>query len=476
VPEAQLLSVSSKGELAIILGARHVDQRLYKGTLARMTLGSTPRPVLDGAREADWSPDGASLAVIRDLGNGRDRLEYPIGTTVYEMTGYLSDLRVSPDGEHIAFFDHPRRYDDRGWVKMVDRAGTVTTLAGEFAGLEGLSWTDDGSTVVFGGNAANGYFMQPMAVRASSDQTATTVLAVPGRFIPYDHTSDGRWLAVREDLSFGVRARVPGADHERELSWLGSVGVRSMSEDGQWLLMVDNAANANYGVVLRKTDGSQTLRLGEGNPQQLSPDGKWSAAIISLPQQTLVVYPTGAGEPIRITSRIERYETVEWFPDSKRLFVCGAEATRAPRCYQQALDGSLDRSTLEPITAEGVKATLAPDGQTLLLAHPDGSFARSSIGGGAETPVAALQPDDRIISWSRDSQSVFVQRDLGAPARVERVALATGQRSVAGEVTPEGVAAVTQINVKAWAEDGRWYAYNYTTLPSTLFVVAPAAD
>jgi len=166
-PNAHLLSVSSKGELALIAGARHINQRLYSGTLARMTMGSSPRAVLEDVREADWSPDGTAMAVVRDLGNGRDRLEYPVGTVLHEASGYLSDPRVSPDGRLVAFFEHPWRFDDRGWVGVVDRAGQVTPLTGELFGLQGSAWTTDGSSVVFSGNASGGSVLQPMSVAAS---------------------------------------------------------------------------------------------------------------------------------------------------------------------------------------------------------------------------------------------------------------------------------------------------------------------
>jgi Tol biopolymer transport system component len=472
VPGAQLLSISSKGELAIIMGARHLEQRLYAGTLARMTIGSSPRPMLEQVREADWSPDGASLAIVRDLGTGRDRLEYPVGTALHEVTGYLSDPRVAPDGARVAFFEHQWRYDDRGWVKVVDRSGRVTTLAGEFWGLQGLAWTSDGSTVVFSGNTVGGYFMQPMSVPAAGGQPARTVFGVPGRFVVYDVARSGRWLAVREDLSFGVRAKVPGQDAERDLSWLGSVGAKALSGDGQWLLMIDQGPSGgqNYGVVLRKTDASRVVRLGEGNPQQLSPDGKWAAAIIATPPQ-LVVYPTGAGEAVRIgAGPIERFGSAEWFPDSKRLLVCGSEPSRAPRCFEQDLSGSPPR----PVTPEGVRTRLAPDGRTLLLIQPDGTFQLSSVGGGPTTPVAGLRPEDRLIGWSRDSRAVFVQRGVEVPADVERVDLATGRRTLAHHVAEDGLGAVTQVTVTDWVDDGRWYAYNYTTVPSALFVVSGA--
>jgi hypothetical protein len=236
--------------------------------------------------------------------------------------------------------------------------------------------------------------------------------------------------------------------------------------------MVDSGptAGANYGVVLRKTDRSQTVRLGEGNPQKLSPDGKWAAATVATPQ-ALVIYPTGAGEAIRTTGPLERYGSAEWFPDSKRLLVCGSEASHAPRCYEQDLTGSAPR----PVTAEGVLATLAPNGKTLLLIAPGGKFAMSSVDGAGATPISALHEDDRPIGWSRDSLAVFVQRGLEAPAIIERVNLASGQRTAAGQVSAEGVASITQINVKAWIDDGRWYAYNYTTVPSTLFLVSGAS-
>jgi hypothetical protein len=47
--DTQLLAVSSKGELAVLLDARYVWYRLFTGTLARMPLGGgAPREVQEG--------------------------------------------------------------------------------------------------------------------------------------------------------------------------------------------------------------------------------------------------------------------------------------------------------------------------------------------------------------------------------------------------------------------------------------------
>jgi hypothetical protein len=127
-----------------------------------------------------------------------------------------------------------------------------------------------------------------------------------------------------------------------------------------------------------------------------------------------------------------------------------------------------------PLTPEGVLATLAPDGRTLLLAMPDGGFQLSSIDGGPTRPVHGLRSGDRQIAWSTDSRAIYVQQGFQSPATVDRVALETGARAVVRRIAPEGVSSITALYVMDWVDDGRWYAYYYTSLPSTLFVVTGA--
>ena len=107
-------------------------------TLARMPVaGGAPREIEDGVRQADWSPDGSQLAIIREVG-GKDRLEYPIGKVLREVSGYMSDVRISPRGDRIAYFEHPRKWDDRGSVNTVNLAGTNTVLSEGYWSARGL--------------------------------------------------------------------------------------------------------------------------------------------------------------------------------------------------------------------------------------------------------------------------------------------------------------------------------------------------
>jgi Tol biopolymer transport system component len=94
------------------------------GTLARAPLaGGAPREILDNVGSADWSPDGKELAVVHVV-DGRDRLEYPVGKVLYQSEGLLTSVRVSPNGEWVAFLENTDRDVGRhGLVCVVDRGG-----------------------------------------------------------------------------------------------------------------------------------------------------------------------------------------------------------------------------------------------------------------------------------------------------------------------------------------------------------------
>jgi eukaryotic-like serine/threonine-protein kinase len=138
VSASEILAVSRSGELAVITGAAPL------GRLARVPLnGGAPRELLDHVIAADWSRDVAQLAIAR-VDNGKGRLEYPIGKPLYETIGWISHMRLSPQGDAIAFMDHPLLGDDRGTVAIVDLKGSKRSLTREWAGEQGLAWSPDG--------------------------------------------------------------------------------------------------------------------------------------------------------------------------------------------------------------------------------------------------------------------------------------------------------------------------------------------
>jgi eukaryotic-like serine/threonine-protein kinase len=465
-----LLSVSSRGELALLTGARYMGHNVYQGTLARMPLeGGAPRDILENVREADWSTDGASLAVIREIG-GKDRLEFPIGKVLCETGGYLSDLRFSPRGGRIAFFEHPVKWDDRGLLAVVDLQGKKTVLADGFWGEEGIAWSSDGQEVLFSAGKASGAF-NVLAVTLSGRRR--TALESAGSLTIHDVRPDGRWLATRDDLVRGMPVLLPGQT-ERDLAWLDGSDRPMLSADGKTILFGEfgGSLGANYVVCLRRTDGSPVTRLGDGMPTDLSPDGKWALAIVPTSPQQLVLYPTGAGEARRFDrGGIESYESARFSPDGRSVLVCGHEPEHASRCYVEEIAGGKPRA----VTPEGTTlGTLSPDARQILVHASGGGLVLYPTGGGDGQPVAGTTPDDVAIRWSGDGGSFLACHGSDVPLRIERIALPAGKRELVRTVGPADLSGVTTVNNPFLAADEKSYAYVFSRTFSHLFLVEGA--
>src|SRR5262249_13206368 len=165
-----------------------------------------PRDVLDDVQWADWAPAGDSLAIVRDVGSN-NRLEYPIGTVLYQTTGWISHPRVSPSGDLVAFLDHPVRNDDGGRVAVVDRKGGHKGLSKVYTSLQGLAWSPGGEIWFTGAERSN---RDLRSVTLSGRERVLARLA--GALTLQDISADGRILIVRETFRIGTLGLFPGSD------------------------------------------------------------------------------------------------------------------------------------------------------------------------------------------------------------------------------------------------------------------------
>ena len=470
--DVHLLSVSSRGEMAVLTGAKFLGaHRVFSGTLSTLPIGSqAPRAVLDDVREADWSPDGGKLAIIHAV-SGVDRLEFPIGTELYHAPGYLSDLRVSPSGDKIAFFAHPIRWDDRGEVMVVDLAGHHTVLAQGFESLEGLAWEAGGGRVMFAGSrAGNSYTVFGVAL----DGTLSILLPTPNALNFYDVRSDGHWLLAKEVSRNELRVLAPGAKDERDLAWLDYSDNPAFSKDGKTLLFTEQAEAAGpyYAVCLRKTDGSPVVRLGDGGSHGLSRDGAWALAVVPTTPPTLTLYPTGAGVQRQLAPGVfTNILSADWFSDSAKILVCGTVADHASRCFALDLAGGAPR----PVTPEGTTTGIpSPDGKTIIAVDASGQYVSYPEDGAASHPVPGMKPGERIVHWSTDGRSILVGALSSVPVHIDRLMLATGARTPFVELAPVDRSGALYTYEAAFSEDERAYAYSVVRDRSYLYEVNPA--
>ncbi len=471
---AGLTAMSSAGEMAVVVGGTQAGfpAPLGYGALARAPLaGGSPREILEGVSWADWSPDGKQLAVVH-LAEGKIRLEFPIGKVLYETAGNVSYPRISPSGDRIAFFDHPIRADNRGSVAIVDLAGKKNTLSTGWAAETGLVWSRQNPDEIWFTATPKGGGLALHGVTTRGDQRLIT--QGPGGMVLEDISQDGRALIRRDNFRRAVFGLAPGASQERDLSWFDNSRGFDLSADGKLLLFEEESevTGPNYAVCLRKTDGSPPVRLGEGTPRSLSPDGKW--ALATHPNTPgLFLLPTGAGDPkqVKTDPLQDFFGRASWFPDSKRIAFAAREPGGRRRCWaQNIVDGG---QKPQPITSEEeiFACSISPDGKLVATFAPDGKAALVPLDGGSPRPVSGLMPGDIPIQWTSDGRSWYLARFERATASIYRFELATGQRKLWKQITVPDRAGLERIGNVVVTPDGSSYAYTYIRVLSDLYLV-----
>jgi len=473
LPNRLIEAISRTGEMLVLKPLPLSFGYAVTGTLSQAPLaGSASRELLEDAGSADWSPDGANLAVVR-APQWRYRLEFPAGKVLYETAGYISHPRVSPKGDAVAFLDHPVLGDDRGAVAIVDLAGKKKTLSEEWESAQGLAWSVSGKEIWFtatrAGNARSVYAVTPAGRERA-------VLTTPAGLLLQDISRDGRVLLVQSNARVGFFALLPGETRERDLSGLEWSWGPRLSADEKSVVFTEmgEAGLAGYSVYVRKLDGSAAVRLGEGTGVAISPDGKWilTRRIRTTPS-TLVLLPTGAGQPRTFPKdSIDRSAATgfaAFLPDGKRIAFNGSEAGKPSRVFVQSLEGGAAR----PVTPEGVTARLvSPDGKVLLTETAGQGFGLAPLdGGGPSEPIRGLELTDDPLRWTADGRSLFLSSSKDAfPARVYRLDLATGRRELWREFMPSDPTGITNIGPSAISADGKTIVFGYSHTLSDLYV------
>ena len=460
-----ILAVSKQDELAIALNYQNVGGNAGGGTLARLPLtGGSPRELNDAVGTADWAPDGQSLALAK-LTNDAVVIEYPQGKSIYETQGWVSDLRISPDGKQVAFIDHPIRWDSLGRVMVVDGQGKRQQLTEEFSDIRGLAWAPSGKEVWFSGSKLH-LSSTLSAVDLQGHQRL--VWAGAGGMMLQDIFSDGRVLFIRENRRRGIAGLFPGHATESDMSWQDWSLLTRISPDGKWIFFSEegDGGGAKYSAYMRSTDGSPAIRLGDGTPYGLSPDQKWVASVTPGQPQQLWLLPTRAGEIRNLSQPGFDYDLAFWVPDGKHLAIIGREAGKKTRTYLTPIDGG----PLTPATPDGVQAFPTADGKDLVSRQGD-VLIFYPVDGGSPRTVKANVPNIVLPMSGGNGRYVIGSEKPDVPLQLFRYDTLTGEKKPWKNLVPADQAGVYIINMFDVTPDEKYYAYSYVRDLSDVYLV-----
>jgi serine/threonine protein kinase len=467
--DANLLSVSRTGELAVALHGSHMAHlETMGGMLAEAPFaGGSPREVLEDVPWADWDANG-ELAVVHHA-EGRDRIEYPIGHVLYRSNGWISHLRFSPQGGRIAFMDHPTVWDDGGAVLVIDLTGGVSVRSPEWESEDGLAWGLDGKEVWFS-SIEKGTNRDLFAMNLTG--RIRRILDLPVGITLEDVAPDGRVLVSLDKERLAMATAALGGKPV-DLSWRDWNIAKDISRDGQSVLFEDSseAAGPQFSVAIRKIDGAPPVQLGKGSAGGLSPDGKWAISILAGTPGQVKLVPIGPGQPRAISvpglDRIQ-YGSAHFLADGRHIAINANEAGHGVRCYLVDLDGGKPI----PITPEGVTNGLVSSDGQYILTNDSGAVRVYPIAGGAARPIPDLEPGFIPIQWSQDNSSAYGYQLGESPTRVYEVNVSTGKKTLVQELQPPATTGVVNIAPVVVTRDGSRFVYSYYQVFSVLYIIS----
>ena len=459
-------SISPTGEM-LLIQQRHSLVRVARvGVLARAPLsGAAPRPMMSDVADADWGSDN-QIAVARYV-EGHFRIEYPIGHVLYEpATGYVSSVRVSPNGDWVAFAEHPTLGDDAGYVAVVDSSGRKRTLSPRQSAVEDVNWAPSGKEVWFTGAAVGIEFQLRAADLSGHTRVVDRIPGIPGL---YDIARDGRVLLTQSIFRVVTNAWGPGQDQERDVTIQNWSEAMAISPDSRQVLLTEEGAGSgpDYDVYVRASDGTAPVRVGDGVGYDFSPDMKWvlSSLPVHIPRQLFLI-PLGTGETKQITHDSIDRGRARFLPDGKNLVFTGTEPGHKSRIYLQATDWG----TARPISPEGVSGFVPTADGKFVFGVSDSVALYPVDGQESPRPVPGIHPGEAIFSASPDGRSALVAVLGGYSADVMRVNLSSGRRELFKKIGPSDPAGVILVDA-AFTPDGKYYAYSCFNGLSQLYLV-----
>src|ERR1700729_2544753 len=377
-PSIRELGFSPDGSLVTFWLRRQSGSPADISIWAVPTLGGDPRPYLEGAAEATWSPDGNQLAYHTALpgdplfigdGKGLSRSapiliapsglhsHFPVwapGNLIYFSKGSLPDQldvwRVDPRGDSLErITSHSTRVT---YPVMLDQR-TLLYLA---------SAPDGSGPWVFGMDVER--------------RVAHRLTAGVEQYTSLSTSADGqRGLATGgapQRTLWRVSLTDPTSGESAPVRIALTTGTGFAPRVGpNYLLYV---ASAGTGESIWKISGTVAMQLWAGNEARIigapavSADGRFIAFSVRQRSQTLLYAMGSDGSRAHIVSdSLELRGAPAWAPDGRSI-ISAADQNGVPHLFRIPLEGNTPTPFID---AYSVDPTWSPDGQFVIYSGPD---------------------------------------------------------------------------------------------------------
>lgn len=460
-PNAQVLSISPSGEMLVLISGN-------KQTLAQVPItGGLPRELDNNILGADWAPDGKTIAIARRNSDQSTTLEYPAGKVLLKSIWRIDKIRFSPKGDYIAF-NEGFPYGSNGKVKIIDTSGKEVASSSPLY-PDGLSWSPNGE-VLFSTTSdrmGGGYELYALSVTGKQ----RLVSRFPSSFILCDISKQGKLLAQFNDYRGILMAVTDGV--EKEFSWLDNSDVADISSDGKMLLIHERGEGSESPggtIYVRALDGSAAIRLAAGAALCFSPDNLFVLGLNGA--TTLQIVPVRAGAVRKFDySRFKAVGALGFLPTNKQFLIESVNKADQHEVYLQDVNGgNLNNTGIKDFQAVRDKA-LSPDGHFLIGQDSSGANKIYSLDGATQVPFSGIQQNEVLIQWNRTSDGVFAYDDQVLPARVYRISIPDGGRTLFKEIMPPDRVGVRSVRSIVISLDEKSYAYTYNRDMDTLYLL-----
>ena len=467
LPPADILGIARNGEMGISLGRHNFYQWMVVGTLGEAPLsGGAPHRILDDVCDGDISRDGKEFAIVR-CGGSAEILEYPIGKPLFRTNGWISHPRISPANDAIAFLEHPLLGDDRGYVSLVDTSGNSRRLTPEWSSEGGCAWSPSGKEIWF----SSSYETERESLRAVTPSgKQRVILATVTDVVLQDVGPGGNVLltVVRGSTEMFVGHKGRFADRLLELPQ-EHASMAGLSYSGNIVALGSSGPGSgdNYSTLVLTEGAVEPVRLGDGDPSSISPDGKWIFSVIPSQLNKFILYPTGTGQPRPVDIGPVHILGVasSWTNDGSRILFTGAEANRPPRSYLLDVESGATRAVTPEDTSDGI---ISPSGENVVARDSSRKFTVYSVAGRDPRPVEVLAADEFPIQWDASSSKLYVWNRT-VPAKIYLLDIKSGTRALWLEIVPAEVSGLLYGEV-ILTPDGQSYGYRYRRVLTDLFL------